>query len=256
MTKMSPFIVVEYIADHIGRLVPQLPAKCLRTEKTNEACRIVVHSWRFRKTGPGFELAVIHCLTHGGYPTLYPPGYGKYQRTPLAEVSPSGQPLHFYEEDKPHSMFRNTKFRAALDAAEGIAWDREPYSTSGNWWQTQCRHLDESCRLFGLHPEQKEQRLREKVAHIIGIPQFILEQERSKIVSKPGYRSKGEGIVRVLESLQSLCIVQRLTFAGYLTRLWGCPYWLDSSSKQLSPVPFQSIGTQFKDLLWDERRSQ
>jgi hypothetical protein len=257
MSKMSPFVIVQYIADLAGKLLPLLPAQCLRSEKNYENCEIVIHSWRSRKTGPCFELAIIHCKTHGGYTTLYPPGYGKYLRLPLVQVSPSGQPIHSDEdEDRLHCEFQGTKFEAALDAAEGKAWDRDVYSTSGYWWQTQCRYLDECCRLLGLHPEQKEQRLREKLAHIIGIPLFILEQERSKIVSKPGYRSRGCGIVRVLDKLQNLCIVERLAFAGYLAGLWGCPYWLAGSSRQLTPAPFQGPGTHFKDFLWDEGRLQ
>ncbi len=255
MAKMSPFIISPYVAESTGQLIPCLPDCCPNGGQQDEACRISVHSWRDRKTGPRFPLAIIHCSTHRVFLTVYPPGFARYLRQPLIDVSPSGR--RFSANDKraedaagrPPSRFRGTKFEAAFDAASGVAWDREPYSSSGRWWQTQRLRLDECCRLLGLLCERDDVKVREVVAHILDVPQMVVDLERAKVAAVSSYRTRGTAVVVVLEKMSRICELERLTLAGHVAGLWGCPYWWDGDTGCLSPVPFQQPGTSFADLM-------
>lgn len=258
MSKMSPFVISPYIANSEGILVPELPGCCIGAEKGDVPCQIYIHSSRDRKTGPAHPLVIIYCKTHDIHMTIYPPGFGKYRRQPLVDVSPSGKLLSGpNEKDLPPLIcFQETKFEAALDAAAGRSWDRKSYSTSGKWWQTQCRHLDECCRLLGIHPGQNEQKRRETLAHVLDIPQFMLEQEKTNIAANLGYRAKGKGIVAILQNMTGNCLVERLSLAGHIAGLWGCPFWWQDDIGQLSPVPFQRSGTSSGELFFEARIHQ
>ena len=71
-----PFIVTPYVIGRGGGLEPQMPSACAQGASAGERCRLSLHHWRKRKTGPRHPLAVVACPTHGVGFTLYPPGYG------------------------------------------------------------------------------------------------------------------------------------------------------------------------------------
>lgn len=260
MTQKSPFIVSSYVVNPCGRLAPLLPKACLHGVVEDD-CKIYIHSWRERKTGPAHPLAVICCSTHGVFLTIYPPGFAPYLRQPLVDVSPSGRDFSFDVAEKdapelPPLRFRGTRFEAAYDASAGIAWDREPYSPYGRWWQTQRRRVDECCRLLGLHPEPDDVKVREVVSRILEVPQMVLELERGKVADTPGYRIRGAAVVTILDKLSGVCDVERLTLAGHVNGLWGCPFWWDGETGRLSPAPFQQPETKYGDLLRDYEATQ
>jgi hypothetical protein len=80
-----------------------------------ENCRIKRQARRKRKTGPAFALDVLLCHTHGCSFTVYPPGYGPYERQSLAPLSPSGEPLQAEasqnERRERLESWRGTSFR-------------------------------------------------------------------------------------------------------------------------------------------------
>ncbi len=55
-----------------------------------DGCRLVVHSYRGRKTGPGFALLVMYCHDHEKHFTVYPPGHVPYGRVAVAPVDVGG----------------------------------------------------------------------------------------------------------------------------------------------------------------------
>ncbi len=257
--KSFSFIVSEYISTPDGRLEPRLPDRCPEgIGSCSGLCKISIHCWRARKTGPGIPLAIITCETHGGYLTVYPPGYGRYLRKPLVdrplgggEFEEGGTDGDVDDEkvDKTTpSCFLGTTFEAAYEAAMGVAWERKSYSTTGRWWQTQRRWLDECCRLLGVHPAIEASRVRESFAQVLDVPQMVLEKARAEVIAEPGYRSRGRAVEAVLESVPRICLAERLTLAGHIAGLWGCPYWWDGDIGRLSPAPFQQPGTSWTEL--------
>lgn len=81
-----PFVSAPYVEDN-GVWRPVRVKEC----PVGEGCQIVKHSWRPRKTGPGHPVAILQCLMHGRYFTVYPSGHVPYGRQRIAPVT-SGVP--------------------------------------------------------------------------------------------------------------------------------------------------------------------
>jgi hypothetical protein len=65
-------------------------------------CTINIHSYRDRKCGPGFKLAVFQCKSHVLTFTVYPPGWLPYGRRPL--------------------VGDDSTFQAVDDLSRGVRW--------------------------------------------------------------------------------------------------------------------------------------
>jgi hypothetical protein len=59
-------------------------------EAGDAPCHLWVDHQRARKTGPCFQLTVVHCGLHRRAFTLYPPGHVPYGRIVVAPVSSGG----------------------------------------------------------------------------------------------------------------------------------------------------------------------
>lgn len=209
--RAADFATAPYTPDAEGVLLPQvLPTSCLATRRPDEEpCRIRVHHRRGRKTGPQFPVTVLCCRTHRGAFTLYPPGHFPYGRRTLAPLSPSGDILRDLEEPGQPS-WQGTLFAAAVDAAEGQPWPREPpgvgepegseQSVHGGHWNTQRRHLEEAASLFGLSPAA-DARLSEKLAARLDIPGLVLLEAQRDFATARGYRARGCVLLSVLDQL-------------------------------------------------------
>ena len=123
--RASNFIVTAYTV--VGdRLLPEMPSCCLAGE-ASKRCWLRIDRKRVRKTGPKFALCVVECKTHGHCFTLYPPGYVPYGRILIAPVASDQQLLRVERPARSGTelAWNRTIFRAAIDAAHGIAWPRQ-----------------------------------------------------------------------------------------------------------------------------------
>jgi len=89
---MLDFMVTAYMPDANGVLQAVLPCRCLKGSG-EENCRLKQHSGRVRKSILDHPLVILRCATHGGYLTLYPPGFTPYARLPLVHCDTLLQPL-------------------------------------------------------------------------------------------------------------------------------------------------------------------
>ena len=100
------------------------PSQCPEAEPV-ESCRIKRQARRRRKVGPSFALDVLLCQTHRHSFTVYPPGYGPYERQSLAPVSPSGEPLQEAgcqnKGEERLELWRGTSFRRCPRCCRGPA---------------------------------------------------------------------------------------------------------------------------------------
>ena len=210
-------------------------------------CRVVFDHSRSRKTGPGHCLIVVRCQTHGCGFTLYPPGYTPYSREMLHSDILPDQPDHASRTpesttDPCHDHFAGTWFQAGLDAAMGTAWLRENDTEGplgGKIWRTQTRRLTAMTVLLGVDPALPEER-RELIASGLDVGLLVLNDARAMITDKPGYRSRGQAVVTVLEAIiERPCITERLLRAGYLAGLWGTPLSVKKDGGMLRSPPFR-----------------
>ncbi len=234
-----PFVVSPYHADEQGVLVPELPTCCIHWNPGGEACDLVVDHLRDRKTGPQFPLTVMRCRAHQCAFTIYPPGHVPYGRHRVAPVDLEGhatgtmdQPLHW----------RWTLFDAALDAAEGHAWDRARMGGSAWWWCSQGRLLSLALDLVGVAPEQSLD-LRHRLAEALAVDTLTMLEGVAAIAAHPGYRSRGQAVVAVLIAIPRQGVLDRVLRAGWLAGCWGPPLRWEPALGVLRPLAFSSSGT-------------
>jgi hypothetical protein len=214
-----PFVVAPYHPQAKGRLEPTTPSSGPCFEQDQQSCRISWHSWRKRKAGPEFELAVMQCKTHHRYFTVYPHGYAPYQRQPLAPISPSGGPVLGLESA---TAFEGTVFTAALDAAQGKAWQRSSQERNRPYWGTQLRQLQRALLLSGVSQALSEN-MQHQIATILGVASLLLHEWSQKL-GQAGYRLRGQAVKVVLEQMRpSTQSARRLAEAGCILGLWGTP---------------------------------
>lgn len=226
------FLISPHVADGDGVLAPERPAKgpCWREGGVN--CRISLHGWRARKSGPEYPLRVMRCRGHSRWFTVYPPGFAPYQRAIVAPVGSDGEPLLGTDAGVDRSS--STLFEAAVDAAAGIAWSRTAAGGSTRWWSTQRRRLRRAISLCGLGLHHGE-RTREQFAQTLGVDGLVLaEQARAVSAKGVGYVGQGKAVMEVLLELgESQRADHRLLNAGYVAGVWGRPAWWDPKTETL-----------------------
>lgn len=77
---LRPFVVADYADGHLQCRILDCP-----WAGRDEACAVVQHDRRVRKTGPTHPLVVLRCLVHACSFTVYPPGFVPYGRRQLVE---------------------------------------------------------------------------------------------------------------------------------------------------------------------------
>ena len=226
-----PFVTSAYREGAHGELVPALPEEGPCREGSAVPCRVGLHHWRARKTGPTRWLAVARCGPHEVAFTLYPPGQVPYGREPLVRRAPDGAAVRMKQEDG--DELEGTLVAAAADASRGRRWPSiEARAGEGGVRSTQGRRLRWLGTLTGVSPQMSARR-REAVARALGLPAMPLFERSAAIGSRvrEHWRRWGEAIRLVLEELRraDLDALLRLQAAGYEAGLWGRPYvWLGS----------------------------
>jgi hypothetical protein len=234
-----PFVVTPYHPDQDGVMQPDRPIFCFHRDPGGEGCDLVVDHLRERKTGPCFPLTVLRCRVHGGAFTLYPPGQVPYGRRRVAPVGLDGQGVG---EAGTTSDWRGTLFEAALDAAEGHAWDRSRVSGSARWWSSQGRLLRRCLALVGADPEQSLD-LRHELAEALAVDTLTQLEGVAAIAAHPGFRSRGQAVVSVLSDIPRHGALDRILRAGHLAGLWGAPFRWEQEQGVLRSLAFWTSGT-------------
>ncbi len=226
------FVITPY--EPLGnQLLPQLPDICPLGVKDGRACRLFTDHFRERKTGPKFALCVMRCRTHAIGFTLYPPGYTPWGRKPWVADGIVGK-----AEDNTEWL-RNTYFEAALDAAQGVFWPREKtldcdFGTPSDL--TQHCHLSRSIRLLGINQEPS---LRERFAHLLGIPGQTLIDAARIIGQQPSLAGLGRAVCTVLEAIPLTLtrVFESLALCGASVGLWPPPHvWCPKRHRLLPRV--------------------
>jgi hypothetical protein len=241
------FVVTDYHVDERGHMLAEIPLQGPCGGEGGEACHVVLDHFRDRKTGPEHPLAVLRCTTHKRAFTVYPPGHVPYGREAIVRISPDGSLLDTTEEshgDAVSALFADTWFQAALDGARGLYWNPyPPEGTDFKWWSTQSRRLGKATQWFGVSPDMPEA-LRELICEALDVDLLLLRTASQGIVTGPGYRSRAEGVRRVLaELVRGPCILERMLLAGHMAGLWGRPLRWDACARILRSPPFQARGS-------------
>lgn len=235
-----PFVVTAYVGRG-DRLVPDLPEFCLeRSEGDDASCRVIVHGWRRRKTGPCFPLCVVECVTHAVAFTLYPLGHVPYGRAAIAPVSSDGQaPVVKAAEghEEPVSAWAMTLFRAACDASCGHAWPRVACEGQESF-RTQCRRVTLAATLLGVHAESDAAQL--AVALALGVPALTL-RDAGLAFHAPSWRpytGRGRALLAPLAELaRAGGVLGRVLEAGALVGQWGIAHRWESRVRVLRARP-------------------
>lgn len=213
-------MVAPYLPDGDGRLIVKPPSVGPCSDHDGQACRLCLDHARSRKTGPCFALAVLRCRTHRIAFTVYPPGHVPYGRVALTPVAPDGHALITPRHGA--NRFEHTLFAAALDAADHQAW---PHSAEDGHiiarFPTQMRRLVRACRLLGVEPAL-EAEARACLGSILGVAGQHLQDGSRRIAQQPGYHSRGEAVVGVLDALRGagIALFDRLVACGTQVGLW------------------------------------
>jgi len=216
-----------------------IPSKgpCYGTDKQD--CRIEEYYWRPRITGPKHAILVIRCAVHKKPFTIYPSGFGPYQRLPMANTAYGTNHLENNPGEHTLEAFQDTQFQAAVDASEGKAWPREWRDKPRKWWETQRRRIANMLVLLGLDPEMEEAKSIQ-VSQLLNVEHMLVLEKKRAIEDKPGYRCRGLGVASVLKALvKSGNPVERLLLAGHQAGLWGMPLWWDADSRIIRKIPFR-----------------
>lgn len=197
------FAVAEYFPSTSGRVTPTKPKSCPNSEHSNK-CKVRIHCWKDRKTGPRMPLLQCVCLTHGIFFTIYPLGWRPRARYSATKESPS-------------------LFDSVFDAAEGQKWPKEANikaSYTVGTEKTQLRHINLWISLFGIDCEEI-QGLR-KAANFFQLPTIKLIEASNQIRAGPTSKGRAEiirGILQHLDGNQSKKILHR----GHEIKRWGKP---------------------------------
>lgn len=204
----------------------EIPPRCPRWEEGLDECKAVKNGWRPRDTGPCHPLRRAKCHHGPGY-TLYPPGYGPYQREPVAPMSPGGELVRVGAGDESVSpgvpAWLRTLFAGALDAARGLSWSRESPADDPRRRRTQRRHIALAATLLGLAADLDED-LSQRIASFLGVAWLVLSDQRSAYQSASTYEDRGAAVVSVLALVPvDRSLGHRLLMAGFIAGLWGRP---------------------------------
>ena len=175
-----------------------------------EACAIVVHGRRVRKTGPCHPLAVLRCETHERAFTVYPLGFVPYARRQLRE-GPAKHGVPSLTD-----VIRETATHGARARGAGVG-------TRGSW-STQQRILQLASRMFGLSTPERSLR----AANTSGLTLTDL----CASASMKGCRARA----RALHPLVDVLPTDDLLVLGARMGCWGTPHRWRSDRDQLAAL--------------------
>lgn len=199
-----------------------MPRSCVHASKGDEACVLVVHHRRERKTGPQIPVTVLQCRTHRRAFTLYPLGHVPYGRLAVAPVGLDGQVV-FSPEREPATdgtrapTWRTTLFESAFAAID----ERSVKLTDPRWWATETpERLAQGATLLGIHPALSVQDA-DAIAFRLELPRLVLRDAAAAYGRGRGRAARGRVLVEVLGQLGDTCLLDRVLAAGACAGCWG-----------------------------------
>lgn len=218
-----PFVTVAYVPGSAASLGPAvMPRGCLHAAVGDEACVLVAHHVRKRKTGPRIPVTVLQCRTHRRAFTMYPLGHVPYGRLAVAPVGLDGELVgstdHEPQVDGEHPPdWRDTLFGSAFAAIH----ERTVKLTDPRWWATEPpERLAQGAAILGVHPELSVQTA-DAIAFRLEIPGLVLRQAAGEYARARGRAARGRVLVGVLGELGDACLLDRVLAAGACAGCWG-----------------------------------
>ena len=211
----SEFIISKYLWDQAKSQFRCQKPKSLPCGCDGRECRIVVHEWRHRKTGPEHRLMVVYCKTHGTYFTIYPPGYVPYGRIAVTPVN----------DEKTWS---GTIFGSAMDET----WRSAYRYTGGMCWQSHRRCVEKCGHLLGLSGEFT---VCENAAAILDVPLHVQVSARTRFAAA-GLDGQVDAVRSVLTAITvSPRLWRQMMRLGWETGVGGRA-WEWSADERLVPL--------------------
>ena len=204
-----PFVSARYLV--VGdRYEPEPVHVCPESVDDPRPCRLKAKDWSDRKTGPENDMRVLACMTHECCFTVYPTGYGPYDRRPSAAVAPDGGPLIIVADDPASEALRRTKFRAVVDFLSGRRWrpDRETAAQYGmpnppGVFRTQVRHIARCAVFFGIDLRLTDD-FRFLTSINLGIPAQRLIDSAKRVRDGPTWNTKASEVGAFLQAMSPL----------------------------------------------------
>jgi hypothetical protein len=209
-----------------------MPRGCVHAAIGDEACVLVVHHVRARKTGPRIPVTVLQCRTHGRAFTLYPLGHLPYGRLAIAPVGLDG------------ALLRSTDGEPQVDGKRPPAWSTTLFGsafaaihaptikiTDPRWWATEApERLAQGAAILGVHPALSVQAA-DAIAFRLEIPRLVLRQAAGAYEQARGRAARGRVLVGVLGELGDACLLDRVLAAGACAGCWGTVTRWDVASR-------------------------
>ena len=209
-----------------------MPRGCVHAATGDEACVLVVHHVRERKTGPRIPVTVLQCQTHGRAFTLYPLGHLPYGRLAIAPVALDGE------------LLRSTDSEPQVDGSRPPAWSTTLFGsafaalhaptiklTDPRWWATEAPEgLAQGAAILGVHPALSVQAA-DAIAFRLEIPRLVLRQAADAYEHARGRAARGRVLVGVLGELGDTCLLDRVLAAGACAGCWGTVTRWDAASR-------------------------
>lgn len=209
-----------------------MPRGCVHAATGDEACVLVVHHVRERKTGPRIPVTVLQCQTHGRAFTLYPLGHRPYGRLAIAPVGLDGE------------LLRSTDGAPQVDGKRPPAWSTTLFGsafaalhaptiklTDPRWWATEApERLAQGATILGVHPALSVQ-VADAIAFRLEIPRLVLRQAADAYEHARGRVARGGVLVGVLGELGDACLLDRVLAAGAYAGCWGAVTRWDAASR-------------------------
>jgi hypothetical protein len=208
-----------------------LPRCCVHAVIGDEACDLVVHHVRERKTGPRIPVTVLQCRTHRRAFTLYPLGHLPYGRLAVAPVGLDGELLRATEGEqmggKRQPAWSTTLFGSAFAAIHAPTIKL----TDSRWWATvPPERLAQGAAILGVHPALSV-RAADEIAFRLEIPRVVLRQAAGAYERARGRAARGGVLVGVLGELGDTCLLDRVLAAGACAGCWGTVTRWDVASR-------------------------
>jgi hypothetical protein len=226
-------VTVAYVPGSAAALGPAvMPRSCLHATTRDEACALVVHHVRERKTGPRIPVTVLRCQTHRRAFTIYPLGHIPYGRLAVAPVGLDGELVSTPQSErladgKRELAWCTTLFGPAFTAIH----DPTVKLTDLRWWATAApERLAQGAAILGIHPELSEQ-VADAIAFRLKIPRLAHREAADEYERARGRAARGHVLVAVLGQLGDAYLLDRVLAAGACAECWGTVTRWDVASR-------------------------
>jgi hypothetical protein len=209
-----------------------MPRSCLYAATGDDACVLVVHHVRERKTGPRIPVTVLQCQTHRRAFTMYPLGHIPYGRLAVAPVGLDGELVCSTEHELQVGGERQPDWGATLFGPAFAAIHESTVKlTDPRWWATEApERLAQGAAILGVHPGLSVQAA-DAIAFRLEIPRLVLRQAAGEYERARGRAARGRVLVGVLGELGEACVLDRVLAAGACAGCWGTVTRWDAASR-------------------------